>query len=121
MSWDASLSRSATDEDEWNYTHNCNHMANAVLYPDFDTSRTVFSELLDPQCPSWWQLLDGLDGPESRRLLDRVITGMRAEPARFRAMNPSNGWGDYDRFLRVLERMRAAIPESGTVRWIVSG
>jgi hypothetical protein len=52
--------------------------------------------------------------------LDRIITGLEADPTRFRAMNPDNGWGNYDQFLALLKKMRDAIPEWPTV-WSVSG
>jgi len=29
-----------------------------------------------------------------------VLDGMQSEPDRWRAMNPPNGWGDYDRCIQ---------------------
>ena len=34
--------------------------------------------------------------------LQDAIVGMKAEPERFRALNPSNGWGNYEGFLAAL-------------------
>lgn len=123
MSWDAELVNAGTGDTigEWNFTHNTNVMANLVLHPDTDTSRTVAQEVFAPQNTSWWRLLDGTDGPEGAKLLDRIIDGLRADPARFRQLNPTNGWGDYDSFLTVLVQMREAIPASGPVSWSVVG
>ena len=120
MSWDADLidDRGHT-EGEWNYTHNCNGMANAVLDPEYE-QRTVFAEVFDRKHVSWWKRLDGLSGPEGAALLDRIIRGLEADPERFRALNPENGWGDYDSFVKVLTDMRNAVPEWPTT-WSVSG
>ncbi len=123
MSWDATLTRSDTGEDvaDWNFTHNCNVMANLVLYPDTDTSRTTFQEVFTPQDPSWWKCLHGMDGRQGAEFLGRIVTGMRADPDRYRKLNPDNGWGDYDAFLAVLEEMRAAVPAGTPTRWSVVG
>lgn len=123
MSWDASLIDDRGHvEGDWNYTHNCNGMANAVLDPDYQ-QRSVAEEVfrfVDKSHVSWWKRLDGLSGQEGRKLLDAIITGLEAEPERFRAMNPENGWGDYDSFLAVLREMCGAVPDWQTV-WSVSG
>jgi hypothetical protein len=39
-------------------------------------------------------------------VLDRAVAAMRAAPAAFEALNPSNGWGDYEGALAYLERLR---------------
>lgn len=105
MSWDVWLvdDRGHTEGD-WNYTHNCNRMANAVL----------------DDGPSWWKRLDGLDGPEGAALLHRIIKGLEADPERFRAMNSDKKWGDYDSFLAVLIEMRDRVPEWPT-KWSAHG
>ena len=94
MSWDASF-----DGGWWNYTHNTAPMIYQVL-KDAGTE-------LDPG-ESWWKRLDGMTGPEAAAYLGQVIDGLEAEPGRFRAMNPENGWGDYDSLLMTLRSMRAA-------------
>lgn len=123
MSWDAELIDADTSKTlaEWNFTHNTNVMANLVLYPNTDTSRSVAAEVFSPQNTPWWRLLDGTDGPEGAKLLDRIIAGLRADAARFQELNPANGWGDYDSFLAVLVQMRESIPVSGSVSWSVTG
>ena len=67
-----------------------------------------------------WSQLDGLPGPEGAALLDVIVKGLELEPARFRAMNPENGWGDYDSFVARLREMRAAVPE-WPCKWKVWG
>lgn len=72
----------------------------------------------------WWQRLDGMSGPEGRDFLDAVITQLEADPERFRAMNPPNGWGCYDGpdgVLGVLRKMRDAVPDDEGSAWHVSG
>ena len=120
MSWDADLIDDRGHyEGEWNYTHNCNGMANAVLYPDYE-QQTVFDEVFRSTHPSWWKVLDGKTGPEGAAFLDSIIRGLESDPERFRAMNPENGWGDYDSFVKVLTSMRDAVPEWPTT-WAASG
>ena len=125
MSWDAYLTNDrGHEEGEWNYTHNCNGMANAVLYDGYDETLTTAEEVLGigrgRPSQTWWRELDGLSGPEGAALLDRIITGLEADPERFRAMNPENGWGDFDSFLKVLTEMRSAVPE-WPCTWSASG
>ncbi len=38
-------------------------------------------------------------------VLDAAIQKMQADPETYRAMNPPNGWGDYDSLVRALERL----------------
>lgn len=107
MSWDATLETTETrtcphcdgvleqsvhEVGSWNCTHNINPMIRSAGDPD------------------WWKSLDGLSGTEGKALLERIIMGLEAEPGRFRAMNPENGWGDYDSLLTVLREMRDAVP-----------
>lgn len=121
MSWDASLvdDRGHTDG-EWNYTHNCNGMANLALDESYDTSQTTFQEVFMPRSASWWRLLDGMSGPAGAEFLHGIIRTLEANPPKFRALNPENGWGDYDGFLKVLTEMRNAVPEWPTT-WHVDG
>lgn len=126
MSWDADLidDRGHT-EGEWNYTHNCNGMIESVLGDEIDgTVEPFWSKLSHGRSAmgrgSWWGLLNSSSGPDGAALLDRIIRGLEADPERFRAMNPENGWGDYDSLVKVLTEMRDAVPEWPTT-WTVSG
>jgi hypothetical protein len=113
MSWDAWLiDDRGHEEGSWNYTHNTNRMANAVIDDEFDVQPGEWR--------TWWARLDGLSGPEGAAMLDRIIRGLQADPARFEAMNPENGWGNYDSFVKVLTEMRNAVPEWPT-KWSASG
>lgn len=122
MSWDAYLEddRGHIELDQ-NYTHNTNNMIAAAL--------VVTGQEEPPQCDgplgpaigaAWWYRLNGLSGPDGAQYIDHILAGLRSDPDRFRAMNPNNGWGDYDTLMTVLEKMRDAVPEWPTT-WRVSG
>ncbi|RKN61884.1 hypothetical protein D7231_31930 [Streptomyces klenkii] len=40
--------------------------------------------------------------------LTRAVAAMESDPAKYEAMNPPNGWGDYDGALNYLRRLRDA-------------
>lgn len=51
---------------------------------------------------------------KAEQLIEPLRAGLerlRAEPDKFRALNPSNGWGDYDGFIGWVERYLAACIE----------
>ena len=121
MSWDADLTDDrGHDEGQWNYTHNCNRMASVAL------SGSHHDPLSYPGDPaetsiSWWKQLNGMTGAEGASFLDLIITKMEDDPARFRSLNPRNGWGDYDGFLKVLRDMRRASLAEYPTKWETSG
>lgn len=133
MSWDATLTDDRGHvEGEWNYTHNCNRMANDALdvigydrpHDDREVSRRdpVTGEWkTEPYGPkTWWHILDGMSGADGAQYLTAIITQLEAEPDRYRAMNPENEWGDYDSFRFVLREMRDRVPEWPSL-WRVHG
>lgn len=116
MSWDADLvTPDGETIGEWNYTHNTNGMIDAVLdaAPVESFAPQVFGSC-------WWRTLNGMEGPEGAAFLHRIVTGLEADPARFRAMNPENGWGDYDQLVGVLWEMVRSVPERHAT-WEVCG
>ena len=122
MSWDVSLIDDRGHyEGDWNCTHNVNGMIAAA----FETVTGQATEQCDgPLGPAigaaWWKRLDGASGHDGKTYLADIIKGLEADPARFRAMNPVNGWGDYDSLLGVLREMRDRVPDWPT-RWSASG
>jgi hypothetical protein len=51
--------------------------------------------------------------------LTAAVATMRAEPERFRAMDPPNGWGSYDTLLPALDELVAAFTEAPMARvWV---
>lgn len=133
MSWDAWLTDDrGHSEGSWGCTHNTSPMIYAVLrdagivLPD-DTAPCITYENGKPvKHPNgygtipWWMHLDGMSGPEGAAFLHVIVSGLEADPQRFRAMNPENGWGDYDGMLKELRAMRDAVPEWPTT-WSAIG
>ena len=104
MSWDASF-----DGDSWNYTHNTNEMVAAAMT---DAGLGEPPPIQDPFFApvirnSWWKRLDGMSGREGAEFVGAIIRALEADPAKFREMNPANGWGSYDGILAVLRKMKA--------------
>jgi len=113
MSWDARLTDDrGHSEGDWNHTHNTAQMIYATLSDD--------NEYQLDEKESWYNRLDGMSGPEGSDYIERIIGGLVSDPERFRAMNPSNGWGDYDSLVKVLKEMRNAVPGWPTT-WGASG
>jgi hypothetical protein len=133
VSWDASLIDDRGHyEGDWNYTHNTSPMIYAVLEDagiELPASTRPCSLLVDGEWVSypngygsisWWEHLDGMSGPEGAAYLDAIIRGLGADRERFVAMNPANGWGDYDNLVKMLSSMRDSVPE-WPCRWEASG
>lgn len=134
MSWDAWLfDDRGHSEGEWNYTHNTSRMIYAVLEDAgielaAETRPCVWfdEDGIGHDAPeghgtiAWYDHLNGMEGPQGAAFLHTIIRGLEADPARFRAMNPDNGWGDYDGLLKVLTDMRNAVPEWPTT-WHANG
>ena len=137
MSWDASLYCNACGHciGDWNFTHNTSVMIYSVLAEasyelpastlecwglprDADGKLTHYPD--GHGTVAWWEHLDGMTGPEGAAYLDLIVTRLEANPVRFRAMNPENGWGSYDTLLKTLREMRAAVPEA-PCEWRASG
>jgi hypothetical protein len=113
MSWDVYLTddRGHTEGD-WNYTHNTNRMIAEALRKAAGIETPQGAGLLGRAIgPTWWDKLDGATGAEGREYLTLIIAGLESDPATFRAMNPPNGWGDYDRLLELLREMRDRVPD----------
>lgn len=129
MSWDANLVCNACGHTigDWNYTHNTNRMVELALEragKAQDLEGTVSPWWSNPNSDlgskSWWDLLHKAGNVESAQLLGVIVRELEATPELFRAMNPENGWGDYDGVLKSLRAMRDAIPEA-PCHWEVWG
>jgi hypothetical protein len=64
--------------------------------------------------------LNGKTGEVAGLLLERAIERMRAEPERYRAMNPVNGWGNYDGAVDLLVTLASWCHECPAAVFIVS-
>ena len=49
--------------------------------------------------------LEGMEAGEAAEHLHRGITRMESDPDAYRALNPENGWGDYEGQLEALRRL----------------
>lgn len=70
---------------DWNYTSNC-----APMW------RAAGADLAQ---------FDGKAASECLPVLDAAIAEMAANPAKYRAMDPANGWGSYDGLLPDLREL----------------
>lgn len=59
-----------------------------------------------------WDALEGKDGETVGPRIKAAAERMRAEPEKFKALNPPNGWGDYDGLLAVLDDIVTACARS---------
>lgn len=117
MSWDADLiADDGTVLGGWNYTHNTSRMIYLVLDDVERTDPTMYRRPGE----RWYDLLNGQPGPEGARRLHTLITSLEADPERFTALNPDNGWGSYENLVKILTKMRNAVPER-PCRWEASG
>lgn len=124
MSWDATLvldiKVDGNDlhlvQGDWNYTHNCNEMIYDALGVERDQVKKHFLVGY-----TWWDLLDGKGGEEGAELLTGIIEALEAEPEKYRAMNPENGWGSYDSLIEVLTEMRDTGRKWPSAKWSCSG
>jgi len=96
MSYDFAMTVDAGEEyrsvlrdfDDLNYTYNVSPMYRAA----FPGEKGV-------------NMLHGLTGEEAQEFLVSAIQKMRDDPNYYKEMNPSNGWGNYEGALRVLETL----------------
>lgn len=72
-----------------NYTYNCSGML-------VEAVGTSLSEM------------DGWTGERVAEALGRAVEDMTVNPAKYRAMNPPNGWGDADGWRAYLSKIRDA-------------
>jgi len=113
MSWDATLSCPHAELSSWNYTHNTNRMIAAAM------ESAGYGKVIGP---AWWDRLNGLSGAEGHFLLRGCVDALLADPHRYQAMNPPNGWGDYDSLVKVLSDMRdTCAVEDPSLIWEVTG
>jgi len=123
MSWDADLyadvDGNRVEIQSWNYTHNCNAMLSTVLEENGHKLESHW--LIGHMGKSWFRLLHEKDGKDGGDLLEMLVTGLEANPKRFRAMDPPNKWGSYDSVLRVLREMLEASRKYPSAKWDVGG
>jgi hypothetical protein len=70
--------------------------------------------------PAWRELI-GMPTPAAEAIWMIVVDALIADPVRFKAMNPANGWGSYNDAVRVLSELVAAChayPEAKIGGWL---
>lgn len=94
MSWDVWLITEVdgheirVGDEHINYTHNCNGM------------------IRDAGFTEWPYAVEDWSAARLADELDSAIRNLEADPKRYRAMDPPNGWGSYDSLLPVLRKVR---------------
>lgn len=84
-----------------NYTYNCGKMFAAATGTD-----------------QWLSDLNGMTCKSAWLIVSRAVDEMEEHPDKYRAMNPENGWGDFDSFLKYVKKLKDACekyPESKVV------
>lgn len=102
MSWDIGIELNGVrfEDASWNYTHNCNDMMREAGY-------------------DWIYHLDGERVADTLPKFQAMVENLEANPEKYRAMNPENGWGDYDRLCaKWREEILPRAKESAKSQWI---
>jgi len=96
MSWDFHMemdlggeSPSSIGQYDANYTYNVSPM----FYEAFDLDDGI-------------RELDGMIGSKAEPIIQAAIVKMTKDPDTFEAMNPDNGWGNYEGALELLRTLR---------------
>lgn len=90
MSYDITVEGEQPDDLDyldWNYTYNVQPMTALAGLPSLT-------------------MLDGVPAPVAVLALDAVLDRFNGAPEIYRALNPANGWGDFDGFRERLEALR---------------
>jgi hypothetical protein len=74
---------------QWEITYNLGQMLKAAGFLD-------------------WKVLRNMTGREAAPVLGGVLDALQANPVRYQAMNPPNGWGSYDGLLKDIKSMHQA-------------
>lgn len=108
MGWDAWLAVVGPTKDhalagaDWNYTYNTEPMIRAALeHVDSWRGPTNF-----------WAWLGGQTADVGKIGLEALVAELERDPDRYRALNPVNGYGDYDGLVKILREMAAAAGEA---------
>lgn len=114
MSWDAGFYVTVDNHDlmlcDWNYTHNTNKMIEEATENTKNYSK--------PNKGNWWDIIQSRNGSA---YLHELLFALEANPTKYRAMNPRNGWGDYDSLLATLKAMAAKATLFPSGHWNING
>ena len=85
---------------DWNYTYNVSRM----WYEVFPKA----NKMVD---------IDGLTCEASLPVLQHFRDTLKADPERFKALNPPNGWGCYESFVEAIEKLIGAAKKYPNCVW----
>lgn len=93
--------------DVWIEHPRCEHCGPGEDRAVWDSLNVTYnlSKMLDEAGFVGWDVLLGMTARDAGEHILTMLDMMNEQPERWRAMNPSNGWGDYDSCLQ--GRMRA--------------
>lgn len=94
MGWDIYIHCNGIkfDEASWSYTHNTNAMMSRAGY-------------------DWVYSLDQANVLETLPHFRAMLKNLKSEPEIYRAINPPNGWGNYDELVEMIEALIARATE----------
>jgi hypothetical protein len=114
MSWDADFHVTVDNQDiilcNWNHTHNTNKMIEAA------TEDTKHYYKLNNK--NWWDMIQSRNGAA---YLHELLFALEQNPTKYRAMNPRNGWGNYDSLLPTFRKMAAKATLFPSGHWNING
>lgn len=104
MSWDIGIGVNGIhfENAEWNYTHNCNDMMRKAGY-------------------DWVYHLNGQLVSETVPKFEAMLNELESHPKKYRAMNPENGYGNYDslckKWREILPRAKEIVESVPNATW----
>lgn len=88
--------RNGESRESINVTHNLNGIVDQLLTLAFGAEGKTRS----------WSRLEGMDADLVVPILDSAIRGLRRDSARFRSLEPANGWGDVVHVMDALHELK---------------
>lgn len=88
--------------------------------PSINVTYNLGPMLREARFPDWHALI-GAPASETGGMLRSVAARLRADPERFRALTPPNGWGTYEGAIEFLDRFAAecaAAPKATIGGWL---
>lgn len=90
----------------------CKHCGSTLYEANVTHNLNSMAELAGLYGPVWRPEENGIEtASDLIKPLEKGITEMKANPERFEALNPANGWGSYSEFVPWLERLLSACNE----------
>jgi hypothetical protein len=84
-----------------------------------DKEAQVYESNHTSNCSGMWEdagvdlrTMKGTSAKDQLPILKQAVETLRANPEKYRAMNPPNGWGSYESALRFIENLANACEEN---------